>query len=169
MTIAELGSLGELLGSIAVLCTLVYLAIQVKHAKDATRATLLQYRADASRELWMFEVTNPEVPKTIRSVNERMNHGDQTIKRVLQEKTGMTAEETDLVFPFLCMHFFHRQTLFCSGLTELELDVLDKQLRGMYSGGIFRVWFDAVFERGGGGYDKNFVYYVHNVLIEDGT
>ncbi len=37
MTIAELGSLGELIGSIAVLATLIYLAVQVRQNNISTR------------------------------------------------------------------------------------------------------------------------------------
>ena len=43
MTIIELGALGEFVGAFAVVATLIYLALQVKHSKDAlnanTRAT----------------------------------------------------------------------------------------------------------------------------------
>ena len=38
MNIMELGALGEFVGSIAVVVTLVFLAIQVRHSKNATEA-----------------------------------------------------------------------------------------------------------------------------------
>ena len=38
MSIVELGALGEFVGSIAVVVTLIFLAIQVRHSKDATEA-----------------------------------------------------------------------------------------------------------------------------------
>jgi hypothetical protein len=37
-TIQMLGSLGEFVGAIAVVATLVYLAIQVRHSKEAMEA-----------------------------------------------------------------------------------------------------------------------------------
>ena len=43
-TIQMLGSLGEFLGSIAVLATLIYLTIQVRHARSESAATALLQR-----------------------------------------------------------------------------------------------------------------------------
>ncbi|MDA0681567.1 MAG: hypothetical protein O3A13_00980 [Proteobacteria bacterium] len=42
MTIAELGSIGEFLGSIAVFVSLIYLAVQVKRSTDAARTSTYQ-------------------------------------------------------------------------------------------------------------------------------
>ncbi len=42
MTIQELGSIGEFVSSIAVLVTLIYLVIQIRHNRNATVASTLQ-------------------------------------------------------------------------------------------------------------------------------
>ena len=42
MTIAELGSIGELLGSIAVFISLIYLAFQIRSSTDAARTSTYQ-------------------------------------------------------------------------------------------------------------------------------
>ena len=42
MTIQELGSVGEFISSIAVLITLIYLAVQVRQARNATIASTMQ-------------------------------------------------------------------------------------------------------------------------------
>jgi hypothetical protein len=60
MSIQELGSLGELLGSIVVLVTLVYLAIQTRHARTANEANIQWQRANASRDLAVMWATSPE-------------------------------------------------------------------------------------------------------------
>jgi len=41
------GAIGEVLGSVAVLVTLGYLAVQVKHARAETRRALSQGRSEA--------------------------------------------------------------------------------------------------------------------------
>lgn len=58
MTIAELGALGEFIGSIAVLLTLVYLALQIRHSKELLErhekislSQIYQARVDSRREL----------------------------------------------------------------------------------------------------------------------
>ena len=42
MSIQELGSIGEFISSIAVLITLIYLAVQVRQTKNATVASIMQ-------------------------------------------------------------------------------------------------------------------------------
>ena len=60
MSIQELGALGEFVGSIAVLATLVYLAIQTRHTRAANEASIQWQRANASREMSMMWATNPD-------------------------------------------------------------------------------------------------------------
>ncbi|MCP5183699.1 MAG: hypothetical protein H6993_07035 [Pseudomonadales bacterium] len=53
MTIAELGALGEFVGSLAVLATLIYLAIQTRQSKEAViSATRLNIMDQRVRSLW---------------------------------------------------------------------------------------------------------------------
>ncbi len=61
MGIVELGALGEFVGSIAVLATLIYLTFQVREARAESRASLLQHRSDAARNLWISEASNPQL------------------------------------------------------------------------------------------------------------
>jgi hypothetical protein len=55
-----LGSIGEFLGSIAVLVTLVYLAIQTRHARAANEANIQWQGANASRDLATMWATSPQ-------------------------------------------------------------------------------------------------------------
>jgi hypothetical protein len=50
MTIFELGAIGEFIGAIAVVATLVYLAVQIKQNTQATRAQIHQARSDQAQE-----------------------------------------------------------------------------------------------------------------------
>ncbi|HEY5680940.1 MAG TPA: hypothetical protein VIS55_12805 [Pseudomonadales bacterium] len=47
MSIVELGAIGEFLGAFAVVITLVYLGLQVRHNTTSTRAGTLAYATDA--------------------------------------------------------------------------------------------------------------------------
>ena len=53
MSIMELGALGEFVGSIAVVVTLIFLAIQVRHSKNATEANTRS--VDESRKVAMVQ------------------------------------------------------------------------------------------------------------------
>lgn len=63
MTIAELGSIGELVGGIAVLITLIYLAIQVRHSNKISLSQAYQARFDSRARLNLKEMGDdlPEI------------------------------------------------------------------------------------------------------------
>jgi len=44
-----IGAAGELVGAVAVLITVIYLAIQIRHTRDALRRAVRQSRAEVSR------------------------------------------------------------------------------------------------------------------------
>ncbi len=50
MTIEELGSIGEFIGSIAVIATLIYLALEIRLSRHATMALIYQHRSDAASD-----------------------------------------------------------------------------------------------------------------------
>lgn len=61
MTISELGSLGELIGSVVVLVTLIYLALQIRHNTQATRATSHHAITDAMNQLNLAIASNDKI------------------------------------------------------------------------------------------------------------
>lgn len=64
MTIQELGSLGELIGAIATIATLIYLAVQIRHNTKLSRVSSLQTTLDGGRDHTIQPVvTNPDVAK----------------------------------------------------------------------------------------------------------
>lgn len=54
MSISDLGSLGEFIGSIAVLVTLIYVALQIRHNTHATRAASHHAITDALKRTYMY-------------------------------------------------------------------------------------------------------------------
>lgn len=50
MTIQELGSIGELLGALATIVTLAYLATQIRQNTKAARVSSLQHTLDGGRD-----------------------------------------------------------------------------------------------------------------------
>ena len=68
MTLADLGSIGEFVGSIAVLVTLAYLAIQIRHSRELLERNeklslgqAFQARIDSRRELERLVIDMSEV------------------------------------------------------------------------------------------------------------
>ncbi len=70
MSIQDLGAIGELVGSIAVLATLIYLAIQTKHARAANEANIQWQRATASRDLAMMWASSPHAVELLQEFGQ---------------------------------------------------------------------------------------------------
>ena len=58
MTVTELGSVGEFVSAIAILITLIYLAIQIRRNRRETVASLLGQRIIAIREMYVAIATS---------------------------------------------------------------------------------------------------------------
>ena len=72
MSLQDLGAIGEFLSSIVVLITLIYLAIQTRHTRQATQAHLQWTRANAWRDLQIMWATNPEAAELIAEFGTRV-------------------------------------------------------------------------------------------------
>jgi hypothetical protein len=160
MGIVELGALGEFVGSIAVLATLIYLTFQVREARAESRSNLLHHRSDAARDLWLGEASNPALVAAIVK-GDRALGGGREIDAVLVERAGLTEEEARMVVNTFMANFFHRQTLHLSRLTDAERDTLDSQIPLLFSSGLARLWFENMDF---GGFDPSFVAHVEEIM-----
>ena len=61
MSITELGALGEFVGAIAVVATLIYLAIQVRQNTGMMRAQIYQARSDSGQRYQLFVAGSEEI------------------------------------------------------------------------------------------------------------
>jgi hypothetical protein len=60
-----IGAIGEILGALVVVITLVYLASQVRHAKDASADTNRLERSKGVRDMLMASALNSDLSKTM--------------------------------------------------------------------------------------------------------
>ena len=70
MSIAELGSVGEFVGSILVLVTLIYVAIQIRYMKDQASAQATYNRAQAGREVMLAAANSPYIPEIVKALRK---------------------------------------------------------------------------------------------------
>lgn len=63
MTIQELGSLGELVAAIATVATLIYLALQIRHNTQATRAGSFHAISDSMNHVNVAVAQNPSLAR----------------------------------------------------------------------------------------------------------
>lgn len=163
MTLEQLGNLGEFFGSIAVLITLIYLAMQVRFARMDSRAALLQHRNDSARDLWLCLASNERLARLMASGDERLGYMSNAAHRLMDE-AKLTADEAVSAVGFACANFMHRQTAYLSDLTQDERRALDAQLVYLFSGGVYGLWFEGiaqlVAEGGDPTFDRQFVRHV---------
>jgi hypothetical protein len=161
MGIVELGALGEFVGSIAVLATLIYLSFQVREARAESRSSLLRHRSDAARSLFLSEASNPTLVAALVKGDRALGR-ERSMDNPLIEKAGLTREEARMVMNSFMANFFHRQTLYMSRLTDTERHTLDNQLVVTISSGLARLCFETV--KGSGTFDPAFVAHVEEIL-----
>jgi hypothetical protein len=95
----EVGAIGQVLGSIAVFITLVYLAIQTRHAKDATQAAVSQARGEAFRHHLAW-ATEPHMIANVVKANTALGAVPNGFVASIMEKYGLTREEGFSLFYF---------------------------------------------------------------------
>ena len=162
MGIVELGALGEFVGSIAVLATLIYLTFQVREARAESRSSLLQHRNDAARSLWQSEASNPELVAALVK-GDRALGWEREVETAMVEHAGLTRGEAKMVANTFMANFFHRQTLYLSRLTDAERQTLDRQIPLLLSHGLAGLWFENMNRET---FDPSFVAHVGEILLK---
>ena len=69
MTLNELGSLGEFISGLAVVVTLVYLAIQIRHNTRAVRSSMHQDMVESTLRIAESMSDNPDVGRIVLKAN----------------------------------------------------------------------------------------------------
>jgi len=89
----EVGAIGQVLGSVAVFITLVYLAVQVRHARQDVRRSINQSRFETIRQFNMTYATDERL-NNLRVKSHLLLGGQEfPFPRELRDRTGMTGEE----------------------------------------------------------------------------
>ena len=70
MTLNELGSLGEFISGLAVVVTLIYLALQIRHNTRAVRSSMHQDMVESTLRIAESMSDNPDVGRIVLKANE---------------------------------------------------------------------------------------------------
>ena len=119
-----IGAIGELAGGVAVIATLIYLAIQVKHSKallerneSIALSQMYQARADARMNVVLAQAQS-EKAELISSVMGRPDLVDQ-----------LEGEDREIVRQFMIATIVHQDNI----LYQASLGLLNATMRDMYS------------------------------------
>ena len=91
MTIEQLGSLGEFIGAVAVMITLAYLAVQIRHAKEIFTIETRRNRGDRLVQFFSNEVTSPYLAPILEKMQDQHGYGPE--QDGLIEAYGLTKAE----------------------------------------------------------------------------
>ena len=123
-----ISSIGEMVGALAVVVTLGYLAEQVKHAKAATADNSRLIRANGVREMCLEMCRNDALRMT-----QTKNWGFGVYYEELAEKLGDSVEEATRVDWANCYYFWMYWGQYSSTTETRDLNELEHVISGLCS------------------------------------
>jgi len=94
----EIGAIGQVLGSIAVFVTLVYLSVQVNHARQETRRLINQGRLEGVREMLVTRLSDKTLSDLNSKAHAALGGEPNEFMRELMNRTSLTVEESWRLF-----------------------------------------------------------------------
>lgn len=157
-----MAAIGQAVSALA----LVFVLVQLRHARQEVRRSVSQARADAGRELWMLRADNPQLSGLILRA-ETTPSGHASLMEELATEANITLEEASQVFSHHFAWWLYQSQVirFARELQEGERAQFDWSLRRYYgishSG---QIWFRAMRNI----LDPEAVRYVDNLLAQPG-
>ena len=139
-----IGAIGELLSAIAVLATLIYLAVQVRNTKYELRRSFLQNRDNAVRELLLEGMRNSAFVSASSKAINTVGGGRPGLEAV-KSIEGISDEEAQVLATNQVAWWFYRVETVnnIDLLPSDERDDFDRHLRSVYLNGVGKVWWDS--------------------------
>jgi hypothetical protein len=144
-----IGAVGELLGSIAVLVTLVYLAIQVRHARAEASRALSQGRMEANRALLVMDLEPRNLAVRLQAEAAFQVPPPAIVSRLVEEG-GLTVEDAWRVFLTEVARWNYRTHVIAhwSELPESEKAIFDSAVRIRMDSSLSRLMYEVHFKPG---------------------
>ena len=161
-----IGAIGQVLGSIAVFVTLVYLSIQTNHARRESRRGLSQARAEASREVNAILFTNDKVASAWMKTSDALGM-EKGFHTALIEQAKLTQEEAFYAVMFAITFWNNiRQTIpYVDESSPFERDAVEGTIRFHYgpNGSFNRLRYEGFIKRTA---HLDAVRYIENLLAQ---
>jgi hypothetical protein len=160
-----IGAIAELLSSLAVFLTLIYLAVQVRHARQDVRRSVRQNRAEVSRERLRIRATDQRLNQLMVKAQESFGDDVQSHPFIaaLIEKAQFNPSDAWAVFMELNAEWQYRVQVVANveELSDGERLEFDNTVRAMYgTRALTQVWYQTH----GRNLDPEVVAYVDRLL-----
>ena len=159
MTIFELGALGEFLGSLLMLGTLVYLAFQVQQAKELVKTSIALERGAASREINGYLLTSPDLN---RMHFEKYKHDGAVETKELgaiMSKLECTGEDAQRISSWL---YIAVRAIEVSFITEGDTERSRLSVVNVLATSVDRIWWSHCSKR----YSPTFSQFVDSAISQ---
>ncbi len=141
-----IGAVGELLGSIAVLVTLAYLAVQVRHAQLEARRAVSQGRGEAVRELYALG-TEDRINRLNVKADTALGLLPGPMVSALMNQAELTREEAFMLIQYWTAWWNYALQIVANidELSAMERVTFDRGIRQRWGRtGVGRVYYEAV-------------------------
>ena len=90
-----IGAVGQMLGSIAVVVSMVYAGLQVQQAKTEVQRSISQHRADSLAALLLARATNQHLCEAFTAANAALGAQDAPFVDALTRRAGLTLQDAN--------------------------------------------------------------------------
>lgn len=143
-----IGAIGEIVGAMAVFITLIYLAVQVRHARSEARRALSQGRGEALRDVITLQL-DERVNRVMVEADRLAGSREPYPLVAALEQQGMGREEASLVFWNLIAwwNYFLHVIPRINELPEMERAQFDVPI-GLYGRpGVYQLFYEIYVKR----------------------
>ncbi len=156
-----IGALGEIVGALAVVLTLAYLAIQVRHAKEAAADTNRLERSKGVRDMMLASAADSGLRENLTKGLQLSNYYNE-----IASNLNMSSDEAASFDWAMLYWFWLHWGQYASTTKESDVEELRNVISGFYRNPGVRVcwekspWARPVLE-------KDFVNFVDEILAQD--
>ena len=161
-----IGAIAEVLGAVAVLATIIYLAIQVRGAREELRHSIEQNTESTNLTLTLEPLRNPQLhaatSKAVASSGKVL-----AAREALKTLGDFTEDELSLLHTYYFAWWLNYSGAIANinYLSSTRRQALEARLRFHYGSGPHKVWFDGYRE--GLARDDPAIEFVAKLLAED--
>ena len=161
MNIQDLGALGEIVGAIAIVATLAYLAIQIRYAKIAVTDQSRQNRATALREINGRMVDNQE----LRQAFDRVASPEwQSMLNDLSSAWGVSVDEASLIYWSQNDYIWTHWAQYYSQKTKADARELENIVSNWYSAPPMKTIIEHETTRSF--YEQDFIHWIDSIVAK---
>lgn len=155
MSVQDLGAIGEFVSSIAIVITLIFLAVETRRARDATLQSTRQARQRIRTDLSLALAVNPQLAEVMVKM---FSEPDPEIVPTASE-FGLSTAEGIQVYNYTIAYFRYLEDQFFSDLPETDRFSLEGQVKVISS----NPYFEKYWEQSKSMFDPRFQEYVDNL------